>query len=137
MVDSTFDLTISLIIKSSNSLEHISTVLGISPTSYRNREQSQFGFIESDKNIWVYSKKYRNYDGNISIQISNFLDDIPNYSFGITFARQHAECTIRISIISDWAQNAFSLESKELEVIRNLDVPLEVSIFSWGNCVSE
>ena len=137
MVNSTYDLTISLTFESVDPIGHISSIMGVSPTSYLNKERSKFSFYKSDKNIWVYAKKYRDYDGSISIQLEDFFAGIPDYSSKIKNARQYAKCAFRISVVTNWAQSGFSLGTKELEVIHCLDIPLEVSVFSWGNCVSE
>lgn len=137
MTNATYDLTISLLFKSANEIEHISSIMEVSPTSYINKEHSKHRFIECNTNVWVYAKKYKDYDGSIAIHIEDFFSYIPDYLSKIASARKYAECTLRISIVTDWAQSGFSLEPKELDTIRSLNIPLEVSIFSWGNCMNE
>lgn len=137
MISHTFDLTVSLTFESVNALGHISTILGVSPTSYINKEKPKFSFVKSDKYVWVYSKKYRDYDGSVAVHIDDFLADIPDYSSKIRIACQYANCALRISVVTNWAQSGFSLGTKELEIIHRLDIPLEISVFSWGNCVDE
>lgn len=137
MTNSTYDLTISLLFKSVKDIEHISSIMEVQPTSYINKEHSKYRFIECDTNVWVYAKKYQDHDGSIAVHIGDFFSYIPDYLSKIASARKHADCTLRISIVTDWAQSGFSLGTNELEIIRSLDIPLEVSIFSWGNCMDE
>lgn len=137
MNNSKFTLMLSLRFESEDAIDFITDILGVLPTSYQTKGGTKFKFIQLGKNIWLFSKKYSNWDGSVSICVEDFLSNIPDYLQRIKIAQKYAKCFLRISVVSDWAQAGFFIEPKEIGRIYDLDIPVEISIFSWGNCVTE
>lgn len=135
MTNSTFDLALSLKFESENTLDWLSDFLGIYPTTYIPKGTSQFDFIKYDKNIWILTKKYSNYNGNDPIGIDSFLDSISNLLPKIEDIKQHINCSFRVSVVSEWAQICYTIKPDSLAILNRLSIPLEISVLSWGHCI--
>lgn len=137
MFTPTFNITLALKFESSEQLEWISDVLGLSPSLYFPKTSAKTGTAERNQNVWVYKKKICGYTGDASVCINEFLESIPNISQKLEYIGQYAKCIFRLSIVSEWAQIGFFLTPKDMDSLSRLSIPLEVSIFSWGNCEKE
>lgn len=137
MINSVFDLAISLKFESENALDWISDLLGVCPTTYIPKGMTLFDFVKADKYIWVLTKRSSEYDGNKPIEIGTFFDTVPDILLKIEDIKQHARCSFRISVVSEWAQIGYTINPENLAYLNRLSIPLEISVFSWGRCVDE
>lgn len=134
MIKSEFDLAICLIIESAEPIEYISKIMGIHPSRSINKGESRFSFIrKADNNIWMFRKRYKQ-PARFSECLQQFFEEIPERKSSICEVKQLGTCTLRISIISVFGQIGFSLSERDIRLLNQLEIPLEISIFSFGNC---
>ncbi len=131
MIRADFDLTVRLIIKSAESLDFTTKLLGIEPTPL---PKSATGIDLS--NIWVLQKHYERQQ-DISESIHDFFLTIPDFETRISKMKAYGECAIRISIITEFGQFGFALKPNDIQLLNRLCIPFEVSVFSFGNCIEE
>lgn len=137
MVKNTFDLIILLKIETDENLDYISDILNLSPTDSIKKGERKLKFSdEAESNIWMYDKKFRDCE-NIGNKLCGFLESIPQLSQKIDDVKKIGTITMRISLISDLAQIGITLSEKDLALLSDLQIPLEISVFSWGGCVDE
>ena len=135
MAEILFDLMICFKIETNDEIDTITNILNINPTDYILKGVSRSVVLEpAEKNVWMYDKKYRNCN-SIETLLQNFFEDIPNLFNKIGELRAYGEISIRLSIISDFAQIGFTLSEKDIKYLNCLNIPVEISIFSWGGCI--
>lgn len=137
MMESQFDLTVGLIIKTSEPLEFITEIMGVFPTKSLRKGEGYFSFSEEvDNNIWIMRECYKE-RADIGSCLQDYFEHIPDYFHRINQVKRYGVCTFRISIVSIYGQIGFSLSKKDLLLLNQLNIPCEVSIFSYGNCIDE
>lgn len=135
MMESQFDLSICLVVKTDKAVESISAIMGTAPTRMVKAGETQLSFIpKSDKNVWVLRKRYAQ-QTDVGVCLDTFLGSIPNVNEKIHEVNQYGVCTLRVSIISLMGQIGFSLSPYNMQLLNQLGIPLEVSIFSYGYCI--
>ena len=128
-----FQTSIVIIIKSSEPIDVISEKMGISPTKV---SQNQNAADSNANNLWAYKKRF--IDGtNFSVCLQSFLEEIPFLSQKIAMIKQYGSCTLRVSIVSLFAQIGFSISNSDLQTLSSLDIPFEITLFSYGNCIDD
>lgn len=135
MAEILFDLMICFKIETNDEIDTITNILNINPTDYILKGVSRSVVLEpAEKNVWMYDKKYRNCN-SIETLLQNFFEDISNLFNKIGELKAYGEISIRLSIISDFAQIGFTLSEKDIKYLNCLNIPVEISIFSWGGCI--
>ncbi len=128
-----FQTSIAIIIRSSEPIDVISEKMGISPTKVSQNQNA----VDSDaNNLWAYKKRFK--DGtNFSVCLQNFIEEIPFLSQKIAMLKQYSSCTLRVSIVSLFAQLGFTISNSDLQTLSSLDIPFEITLFSYGNCIDD
>ena len=137
MKSSSFDVTIGISVHSLELCNSISEIMGVPPTKHIKKGESQFQFQEKAcENIWIYSIKHRN-AVDLDFCIEEFMERIPNLGKKVEEINRFGWCNLRISIVSLMAQIGFSLSSYDLQRFSILGIPVNISVFSWGNIDEE
>lgn len=130
-----FDLAISFIVKTSEPIEVVSLDMGITPTGSLKKGEAQHSFQpKAENNTWWFRERYER-QANIGISLQKFFANIPEFMPKVHKVMQYANCVLRISVVSVYGQIWFSLSPKDIQLLSQIDVPVEVSIFSYGDCV--
>lgn len=137
MIDTTFDLSICLKIETEENIDFITDVLNLRPTdSIKKGERKSRVLDEAESNIWMYDVKYgacKNTEG----MLCGFLEGIPRLFQKIKDLKKIGTATIRISIVSDFAQIGVGFAENDLLLLSRLQIPIEISVISWGQCMDE
>ena len=137
MIVQMFDLLIVLKIETDENIEFVSDILNLSPTDSIKKGERKYKLLdESERNIWMYNKKIRDCK-EIGDKLCEFLENIPQLFLRIEELKKIGIVTIRMSVVSEFAQIGVSLSEKDLTMLSCLKIPFEISIFSWGKCVDE
>ena len=132
-----FDVTIGLIIRTTEPVELISEIMGILPSKSFDKGDKQIDNLQCYcHNTWIHRMRYEQ-ETDIEMCIQRYIDQIPAFASKIINVKKYGTCTFRISIVSLYAQMYFHLSSIVLQMLNNLDIPCEVSVFSYGNCIDE
>ena len=131
-----FDVVLSLIIRTKESCDYISNIMSCKPTKEIKLKSKVFDSEEEDSNIWVLRERYENCT-ELGIIIQKFINGIEDLAKKIEYIKKHGICAIRISVISLYGQLGFSFTEKDLSLLSELQIPLELSFFSYGNCIAE
>ena len=126
-----FDVTTGISIRSLAPCDTISKIMGVEPNKYIKKGESQFQ-EKACENIWIYRVKHKN-SFNLDICVDEFMESIPDLRKKVNEIKPYGECSLRISIVSLMAQIPFSISSYNLQRLSILDIPLDISVFSWGN----
>lgn len=130
-------MLICLRIETNESIDHISNILGVKPTDFILKGESKSKALSpSEKNIWMYDKKIKDCK-EIGENIFLFFEKLPNIFEKIEAIKKVGMISIRLSVISDFAQIGFDLSERDINIINRLGVPIEISFFSWGGCIDE
>lgn len=136
MSQAEFDISLSLIIRTKESFECISNIMGFEPTKKIGLQPKTIESIDVDENIWVYKERYENCI-DIGLVIQKFTNGIKDFANKVFFIKEYGTCVIRLSIVSIYGQFGFSLSEKDLFLLSNLQIPLEMTFFSYGSCIDE
>ena len=137
MIDTKFELSICLKIETDEDIDIVSHVLGLSPTDFIVKGTRKSKVLEeAESNIWMYDVKYGTCK-EIGKSLREFLESKPQLFHKIEDLKKIGTITIRISIISDFAQIGIGFSEEELVFLSRLQIPIEMSILSWGQCVDE
>ena len=137
MRTSQFNLTIALLVYTTKTVADISTVMEIDPTEARTASIGYSGFNnESSCNLWILHKRYHKVT-DIDTFIQRFFDQVPNFTDKIQLINQYCKCVLRLSIVSIYGQLGFSLSQEDIMLLRQVDIPVEISFLSYGNCKDE
>lgn len=136
VVKSEFDLGICLIIESAEPIEYISKIMGIPPSRSIKKGESRFVFTsKADNNIWMFRKRFKKPTG-FSACLQQFFEEIPEFDSRISELMHWGTCALRISVVSVFGQIGLSLSPKDIGLLNQLEIPVEISVFSYGNCVN-
>lgn len=124
-----FNLTIALIIRTEAPIELITNIIGYSPSKCVCDHSTS-------ENLWIRYERYKNIV-DIEDYLSCFFVSMPNIDRQILAAKAYGSITLRLSLVSEYGQFGFVLSPTDLALLQRIDVPLEVSIFSLGNCMDE
>ena len=134
---SKFNITIALLIHSVKPIAEISTVMEMDPTEIRTYGTGSGDFEkESLCNLWIFHKRYQQVT-DIDELIQEFLVQVPNLSEKIQLLKRHSRCVLRLSIVSLYGQIGFSLSQEDLNLLHHMDIPTEISFFSYGKCIDK
>ena len=134
MTDTIFDLHISLIIATPKEIEEITDFLGVEPTDFTRKGQTRSKVIpKASENHWFFTKKHRNLK-EIGCTISDFFNEFSDLPKKVSALGGDTKASIRLSVISDYAQIGFCLSPQDLELLNKTNIPFEISILSWGEC---
>lgn len=136
MIVAKFNATIGLIIKSSKHTKIISNIVGFPPA--KELAENTIDPCVSPKGntkIWIIKKRYEDRT-DIETCLQDFLNDIPNYQLCVQQIKQYGTCAIRISIVTSFGQFGFSLSPTDFHILAELGIPLEISVFSLGECIN-
>ena len=137
MIESGFNLCISLRIVTDEELELVSRILNTEPTDTAKKGERKFKTSPVTKsNIWMYAKKYERCK-EIGDRIIDFVKSIPEFHEKMETLKEIGNISFGISVVSVFGQIGFSLSEKDIEVLNLLKIPFDISIFSWGQCVDE
>ena len=137
MAVTTFDFLIWLKIETEEDIDFITDVLNLKPTdSIQKGERKSKVLAPAESNIWIYGAQYRDCT-HTEGKMSEFLEGIPLLFRKIEELRKIGIVTIRISLVSEFAQIGANLSEKDLLLLSRLQIPLEISVFSWGGCIDE
>lgn len=137
MMQEQFDVAIGLIITTTIKLELITQIMGIAPT--KSVQKCDEKSVLSDKlnsNMWIFRERFK-YQSDIDTCMYKFFKSIPNLKDKIYEANRYGSCVLRISLVSEYGQIGFSLSANNIQFLSELDIPVEVSIFSYGQCIDE
>lgn len=129
---SVFDITIALLVQTTAPLDVISEIMETIPTKQAPTFNSDGKVIGEKCNTWVFHTQYKN-QTDLDMCLCNFLSRIPDISQKILLAKQYGKCALRLSIVSIYGQFGFELKPSDLQILTPLDIPLEISVFSYGN----
>lgn len=135
MRESEFDIALGLIIRTEESVDFISSIMEIEPSKVM-QPNLKLDDYEEEKNVWVYRKKYANCT-DVGLSIGNFINGIENFTDKIARIKKYGVCVIRMSVVSTYGQFGFSFAEKDLSLLNEQKIPLEMTFFSYGNCIDE
>lgn len=124
---SELDFSIGIIVDTAGSTEMISSILGLSPSKIFQTEHGS---------KWVLRRTYKN-KTDINHCIEEYFIGITHYAEKIHKVKQHGSCVFRISVVSRLGQFGFSLSESDLHILNQLDIPVEISVFSFGCCIDD
>ena len=137
MIDTKFELSICLKIETDEDIDMISNVLNLSPTdSIKKGTRKSKVLDKAESNIWMYDVKYGTCN-DIGKSLHEYLESIPQLFCKTEELKKIGTIAIRLSIVSDFAQIGISLSEEEVALLNRLQIPIEMSILSWGQCVDE
>ena len=87
----------------------------------------------SRTDIWTYKKTYMR-EGSVDDFLNDFLHEANLTKQNIAHLSRLCNCSLRISLVSKYAQMGISLAHSSIKKIEELEIPLEISVFSWGEC---
>ena len=132
VLSNNYDMSICLIIETDETIEYITDIVGVTPTEYLRKGEKKLKFAEpSDKNKWFFKERFKSCT-EIGENFSKYFEKIPQIFRVINDLKKIGLVAIRLSIVSDYAQIGCVLSPEDLGLINDLGVPLEISIFSWG-----
>lgn len=140
MKNGEFDLRIVLrfeTMKSLSEIEYITKLLNIEPSKVIKKGEilSKKPLLKSKSFVWQLETERILNCSDIDNQIEDFFTRYPSIIKNIEYLNNYTTIRFRISIVSDFAQVGFSLSTKSIELLKRLNVPCEISIFSWGGVI--
>lgn len=122
-----------LIISGNNiNYDEIRDKIGVEPSrTVRKGEIKSRVIGASQCDIWIFEKKFKNSD-----EVANKLDELlleiePCEGYVKTLVNAY-NVVIRFYIQSDFAQIGVSLPPELIQKLANLNIKMEISVFSWG-----
>ena len=122
-----FNVHLGIIVDTRKPLDVISNIIGVQQTNQ---------FRTDTGNRWVYTKIFKGQE-NINNCLQEFYASIPNLAGKINDLRQYGSCVFRISIVSLLGQLGFTLSEFDLQFLSQFNIPLEISILSFGKCIDD
>ena len=83
--------------------------------------------------IWTYKKTYT-CEGSVDDFLIDFLHETNLTKQKSAHLSRLGNCSLRISLVSNYAQMGISLSHSSIKRIEELEIPLEITVFSWGEC---
>ncbi|MGM9602720.1 MAG: hypothetical protein ACI3W5_14200 [Faecousia sp.] len=91
-------------------------------------------FTNDSSYVWTLSKRFQKCT-DIDTNLSEFLECIPDYHKFVQRLKQYGECVVRISVVSTFGQFGFSIAPSDIGILNQLNIPLEITVFSYGECI--
>ena len=132
-MQNTFNITISLIIHTNEPFERVSQIMGVSQSKDLRRRGTDGKLISAPK-AWVYRMRFKQ-QTDIEPCIRKFVSHFSEFSTRISEVKKIGDCTIRMSIVTLYAQIGVSLSPQNLQALGALNIPFEITLFSYGNCL--
>ena len=134
---SNFDVTVGLIIRTTEHPEKVSAIMGVQRSPSGNLHCSyEKGMCNAEEHIWIYRTRYE-VQTDVEACIKRFLSDVPEFPSRIAEVQKIGECVLRVSIVSIYAQLGFALSPDILKPLFDMNIPIEMTVLSFGNCVDE
>lgn len=137
MTESEFDVAVNLIIRTEKSIDFITNIMGINPSDQPQNSRLGKNIAPNVRSsLWSLSTRYKR-QTDIGECIHAYIEQIPECLAKLSEVKKYGTCTLRISIVSLLGQMGFSLSHDDLLLLTQLDIPFEVSIFSYGYCIDD
>lgn len=132
-----FNVMIGLIVHTDDSIERVSEIMGTTPSNdLREGNGMAYEALVSGKKTWIYRMRF-NRQTDTEPCIRQFVSQFPEFSTRVSEVKKIGDCTIRMSIVSLYAQVGFSLSAQELQTLSTLNIPFEITLLSFGNCFDD
>ena len=86
---------------------------------------------ESQEDVYIYSKKYENIE-KMNENLDDFLTEILTVKNEICNLYQNNDISLRIYTQSSQSQISFLFTKENLLKLKELNIPVDFSILSWG-----
>ena len=137
MIETQFNVTVGLIIRTAMQLDLITKIMEISPSKIiQNFNEYPISSETEYSGIWVFRKQFKQ-QKDVDSCIEAFFECIPNIKEKVRQVNYFGNSTLRISLVSEYGQIGFSLSPNNQHLLSEMDMPFEVSIFSYGMCIDE
>ena len=121
------DIHLGIIVDTPESTEFITSIMGVPQTQLFRTETG---------NKWVYKKIFKN-QKDIDKCIQEYFASIPGIIEKIKRVQRYGSCVFRVSVVSLLGQFGFSMSKTDLQLLSQLDIPMEISVFSLGYCIDD
>ena len=121
------NIHLGIMVDTPESPEVISSIMEVPPTKL---------FKTDTGNRWVHIKLYKN-QKDIDNCIQEYFASIPDVVEKIKRVQQYGSCVLRVSVVSLLGQFGFCMSKSDLQLLSQLDIPMEISIFSFGCCIDD
>lgn len=122
-------------IDSEKDLSDITSILNVEPSVQCNAESHVFRTLglQAQRRSWTLKEQLVN-NGVKQMTIDDFFKKYPSILEKKNLLSQMGKMRIRLSIISLYGQFLYHLTPQETEVLSVLNIPVEISVFSYGRC---
>ena len=122
-------------IDSEKDLSDITSILNVEPSVQCNAESLVFRTLglQAQRRSWTLKEQLVN-NGVKQMTIDDFFKKYPSILEKKNLLSQMGKMRIRLSIISLYGQFLYHLTPQETEVLSVLNIPVEISVFSYGKC---
>ena len=122
-------------IDSEKDLSDITSILNVEPSVQCNAESLVFRTLglQAQRSSWTLKEQLVN-NGVKQMTIDDFFKKYPSILEKKNLLSQMGKMRIRLSIISLYGQFLYHLTPQETEVLSVLNIPVEISVFSYGRC---
>lgn len=122
-------------IDSEKDLSDITSILNVEPSVQCNAESLVFQTLglQAQRRSWTLKEQLVN-NGVKQMTIDDFFKKYPSILEKKNLLSQMGKMRIRLSIISLYGQFLYHLTPQETEVLSVLNIPVEISVFSYGRC---
>ena len=121
MNEQTYDLTVVFIVRNCNSTDFLNSCLG------GDFEISK----KQDSTTYILKQKYVKCD-NVGSAVESFCYKNHITPLSVKKLQSAGVCALRLFLQSDFAQIGFGFSPSTMAWMATLNVPIEVSILSWG-----
>ena len=137
MTDNPYNVTVGLLIKTEQEPPLISEIMELSPSKIiRNDKVTRIVNEQDWPVLWVYREHYRE-QNDVDNCVEHFFGRIPNIKKKISAINQIGIVKLRVSLVSYYGQFGFGFSPNIIQLLSDLDISLDVSIFSYGMCIDE
>ena len=111
----------------------VSEVIDVPPTEVIHKGERVSTLLrEYESDVWIYSEKFFLNDIIEGSIILNVLKSCKLDKEKVRSLNDLGRCSVRVSIVSDYAQIPMQLLNNTLVELASVGIDLELSVFSWG-----
>ena len=137
MTDNPYNVTVGLLIKTEQEPRIISEIMELHPSKIiRNNKVSHILNEQDCPMLWIHREHYTE-QNDVDDCVEHFFGRIPNIKKKISAINAIGIVKLRISIVSEYGQFGFGFSPNIIKLLSDLDISLDVSIFSYGMCIDE
>ena len=137
MIEAQFNVTIGLIIRTKLQLDLITKIMEICPSKVIQNSNEYSTISEKEcHSIWVFRERFT-CQNDVDSCFEIFYKHIPNIKEKVREANRYGTSILRISLVSEYGQIGFSLSPNNIQLLNEMGMPVEISIFSYGMCIDE